>query len=90
MVNQQTPQRLFLLRGLFYKVLNKKPSVRGMSRNREGGPFNDICSHSKGIVYISTPSLVTLKIKTPDGKWRGKPSGVLTGVIMSRVYNIIL
>lgn len=61
-----------------------------MSRNREGGPFNDICSRAGGIVYISTPSLVTLKIKTPDGKWRGKPSGVITGVIMNRVYYIIL
>jgi len=57
MVNQQTPQRLFLLRGLFYKVLNKKPSARGMSRNREGGPFNDICSRSGGIEYIDTGTL---------------------------------
>ena len=74
MVNQQTPQRLFLLRGLFYKVLNKKPSVRGMSRNREGGPFNDICSHSGGLYYISTQSLLTL-IKNPRRKMEGETVG---------------
>ena len=28
-----------------------------MSRNREGGPFNDICSRSGGIEYIDTGTL---------------------------------
>ncbi len=46
-----------------------------MSRNREGGPFNDICSRAGGIVYISTPSLVTLKIKNPRRKMEGETVG---------------
>ena len=45
-----------------------------MPLNREGGPFNDICSRSGGLYYISTQSLVTL-IKNPRRKMEGETVG---------------